>query len=288
MSPVALRTLWTLPTTGTPKELYWLREKGGVLARDDANWLYLVNRKGERQAQVPAPASLAAAAAADDGSAFATVGKRGEVWWLAPDLRPLWQRSVPNRPLAAALDPFGQYLAVADASGNLYVLNRRGRPVAQSQSPRPLHFLAFVPEAPAVVGAADYGLVASFDLKGRCAWRDGLVANVGSLATSGDGGRVLLACFSEGLCSYALSGPPPARLAQTEPCRLAALTFDGGRVLAVSLSHRLLLLDREGRTVSVQSVEKPPCAVALDPLGHTAVAALADRRLVCLDLRRAW
>jgi hypothetical protein len=124
------------------------REKGSLLAWDENNWLYLLNRRGERQTQVHGTAALTAACSADDGSAYAALGSRGEVWWLAPDLMPRWQRTVPFPPLAAALDPFGQYLAVSDARGHLHLFDRNGRPRCRVETPRPLYHLAFVPEAP--------------------------------------------------------------------------------------------------------------------------------------------
>ena len=53
--------------------------------------------------------------------------------------------------------------------------------------------------------SADFGLTACYDSAGRCVWRDGLVAHAGSLAVSGDGSVLVLACFSEGLCYYAIT-----------------------------------------------------------------------------------
>src|SRR5262249_17911137 len=152
------------------------------------------------------------ACCADDGSACAAVGGRGEVRWLTPDLMPRWERTLSHPALAAAMDPFGQYLAVAGARGGPHGFDRTGKQGARGESPRPLHLLAFVPAAPFVVGSADFGLVAGFDLTGRLAWRDGLVAHAGSLAVSGDGAEVVLACFSEGLQRYNHLGQNRGRL----------------------------------------------------------------------------
>ena len=43
------------------------------------------------------------------------VGAAGEVWWLAPDLATRRQQTLPQPQVAAALDPYGGYLAVAGA-----------------------------------------------------------------------------------------------------------------------------------------------------------------------------
>ena len=174
-----LKPLWSQPITVCPRGLALVREKGWLLTWDDKHWLYLLNQKGERQGQVRPAGELAAACCADDGSAFAAAGIRGEVWWLAPDLSVRWERVVPDKALAAAMDPFGQYLAVADARSHLRIFNRLGHLVTQIESPRPLHHLAFVPAAPYLVASADYGLVTCLDLAGRWVWRDGLVVHIG-------------------------------------------------------------------------------------------------------------
>jgi hypothetical protein len=256
-----------------------------VLAWDANHWVYLLSRTGARQAQWHAPAKLVTACCAEDGSAHAAVGGGGEVWWLAPDLMPRWQRALPRPATAAALDPFGQYLAVADSGGHLHLFNQRGKSVFKVQSPRPLHYLAFVPAAPCLVGSADYGLVACFDPAGRLLWRDGLVAHVGSLAVAGDGSQIVLACFSEGLQRYTATGHNQGRQAVPEPCRLATLTFDGQFLLTAGLGQQLHQLDRQGRVLGTFALDQPPAALVLGPLGDFAVAALADGPVVALDLR---
>jgi hypothetical protein len=261
------------------------RERGWVLTWDANHWIYLLNRTGGRQAQWRTPAKLITACCAEDGSAYAAVGGGGEVWWLAPDLMPRWQRTLPQPATAAALDPFGQYLAVADQGSQLHLFNPRGKTVFRIPSPRPLHYLAFVPAAPFLVGSADYGLVACFDPAGKLLWRDGLVANVGSLAVTGDGSQIILACFSEGLQCYSAQGQNQGRLPVPEPCRLAALTFDGQLMLAAGMGQQLHLLDSKGRVLGTHILDQPAAALALGPLGEYAVVALADGPVVGLDVR---
>ena len=77
------------------------------------------------------------------------------------------------------------------------------------------------------------------------------------------------------------------RLQVAEPCRLADLSFDGRLVLVAGLSNRLLLCDRKGRTHDDYLLDKPVVALALSALGDGAVVALADGRVLRLDLRPA-
>ena len=282
-----MRVVWSRPLASPPRGISLARERGRLLAWDAQHTLYLLTRSGELEAQRPAAAALASACAADDGGSFAAVGQDGQVWLLAPDLAPRWERAVPRRAVACALSALGDYLAVSDGGGALHVFDRLGRPAWRAANPRPLRYLAFVAEKAALVGSADFGLVACFDAAGGSLWRDGLVAHVGSLAVNGDGTQVILACFSEGLLCYSASGQKQGRLAFTEPCRLAALTFDGRYLLVAGLGEELRLLDRAGQTRCTYALDRPAVALALGALGDTAAAALLDGPVIGLDLREA-
>jgi hypothetical protein len=275
-----MQLTWSHPLPARPRGLSLAREKGWVLTWDETDWLYLLNREGQRQAQRQLGAALAAACCADDGSACVAVGAAGAVWWLAPDLTTRWQGTLPSAALTAALDPFGQYVAVADDRGGLHIFNRHGDTVCRAASARPLHHLAFAAAAPYLLASADFGFVGAYDLAGNGLWRDAPVAHVGALALSGDGRQALLACFSEGLLRYDDQGRKLDRLAVSESCRLVSVSFEGREILVGSLKSRLLLLDRQGRALATQDLEKPAIALALGPLGNEAVVARGDGFIV--------
>ncbi len=268
--------LWSQTLASGPRGLALAREKNWVLAWDQHHWLYLFNQTGQRQSQMHFPGSLVSVATADDGSGYAAIGAQGEVLWLAPDFTIRWQKTLPQPLLALAVDPFGQYLAVADNRGSVQILDCLGRPVTSLQTPRPVHHLAFVPAAPWIVASADYGLVGGFDLAGNWKWRDGLVVHVGALAVTGDGAQNLFACFSDGIRRYDAAGKPLPAFTIGESCRLVEVSFDGQRVLAAGLANRLVLLDSQGQTLQSYSCDQPIAAIQLSPLGDFAVLALVD------------
>lgn len=281
-SRATFRSAWSHALSARPRGLALARERGWLVAWDEAQTLYLLNHAGQRQAQVRLSAGIAAACCADDGSSVAAVGAGGEVWALAPDLTTRWQRQTPAPGLAVATDAFGQYLAVADTRGGLTLFDRAGKEVVRVSCPRPLHFLAFPPASPFLVASADYGLVGAVDLAGRWLWREGLVTLAGSLAVGGE--AIVLACFTEGLQRYALGGKALGRLPVIEPCRQAALAYDGRLTLAAGMSQRVLLLNDQGQLIASQTLDQSPAAIALSALGDRAHAALPDRRIVCLDI----
>jgi hypothetical protein len=278
-----LRTLWSHKSAAPWRGLALARERGWVLAWDAGHLLHLFNRRGEPQAQWSCPTELVAAACADDGGAFAAAGGDGRVWLLAPDLTVRWERRVGARAAGVALEALGRYVAASDAGGTLHLLDRGGRVAWQASNPRPLQHLAFVAEQPRLVGSADYGLVACYDSGGRCVWRDGLVANVGSLAVSGDGSLVALACFSEGVCVYRDGDPRTRRfLPHTAPAHRAAQSYDGGTLLITDRESGVAWHDADGTLRHRLTTDGKPVAVALAPLGESAVVAFADGTLAAL------
>jgi hypothetical protein len=252
-----------------------------VLAWDAQHWLYLFNRAGEKQAQLQAPGPLATASAADDGASFAAAGLHGEVWLLAPDLMPRWTRKVGQRVVAIALTPFGHFAAVGDAGGNVHLFDRSGTEIWRVATARPLKHMVFIPEKPVLVGSADFGLVVCLSDTGTQIWRDGLVANCGSLAATGDASRIALACFTDGLWCYDLAGKKN-QFARLAPCRLADLSYDGSLILSAGLENRLQLHTRAGDVKASISLDGIPAALALGPLGEVAIVGLAEGKVVQL------
>jgi hypothetical protein len=274
-----VRPLWSANLTAPVRGVALARERGWLLAWTADDRLTLLDATGERLAETAAPGPLVAAAAADDGSAFLLIGGK-HVWHLGPDLAVVWARRLPERLLAVAVEPFGQYFAVSDAAAGLRVFDATGQALARSTTVRALAFLAFVPEQPRLVASADYGLVTALDLAGRAVWRDGLVAHVGALTVSG-AGEAALACFSEGLCRYTAAGArQPGRGGPF--CRLAALSYAGDRVLTAGDGTEVRLGVPGGLVLSTWQAPAPPVALALDALGTRAVVA-ADAAVLALE-----
>jgi WD40 repeat protein len=281
-----MRLVWSQTIPAPLRGLSLARERETILAWDGQDGLFLFDHAGKIQGQRPSPAPIAAACCAEDGSVYAVAGSQTPmVCWLAPDLAPRWQRPLRQRATALAVEPLGRCLAVADAGGSLRVLNARGRTLWQATTLRPLHYLAFVPEKPVLVGAADFGLVVCFGASGECLWRDGLVAHVGSLAVSGEGSSVLLACFSDGLVRYNTSGPEQQRLPLESPCPLVALSYDGDSLLTADRQNRLCLRDSKGVLRDHLNLDAPVVAVAMGALGDYAVVGLANGAIQRFDER---
>src|SRR5262245_53484309 len=133
----AVRLAWSQPLPTPPAGLSLAREPGTLLVWDAEPTLGRYTALGQRELRQRAPADLLLAALSDDGSAVAAVGKRGQVWLLTAELVLLWERTLPHRPLALALDHLGRRLAVADEAGGLHVFDRAGKVRWQAAAARP-------------------------------------------------------------------------------------------------------------------------------------------------------
>lgn len=276
---------WVQKVSAPLRGLSLAREREAVLAWDGEESLVLFDHAGRIQAQRPAPAPVAAICAAEDGSAYVLGGAQGLVSWLGPDLAPRWQRSLPQRVTALALEPLGQYLAVADAGCTLHLIDVRGQTLWRATTPRPLVHLAFVPEKAVLVGAADFGLIVCFGVAGECLWRDGLVAHVGSLAVSGEGDDILLACFSDGLYRYSAAGPPQQRVPLDAACPMAAVSYAGDCLLTVGRERRVYRRERGGEGRDDRRFESAITALGLGAFGDYGMVGLSDGTLQRLELK---
>jgi hypothetical protein len=272
-----VRPIWTQTVASPLGGLRLARESETVLVWDGRGGLFLFDRAGKLQAQRPAATPIAVAACAEDGSAFVVGGSQKPlICWMAPDLSPRWQRSLPRAATAVAMEPLGRAVAVADAGGTLHLIDAGGRTQWQATTPRPLHHLAFVPEKPILAAASDFGLVLCFGASGECLWRDGLVAHVGSLAVNGEGNCLLLACFSDGLVRYRAEGAPPQRIALETACHFADVSYAGDRLLTADQTQRICLRDDKGTPTDPIPLDAKAVAGALGALGDSAVLGLAN------------
>ncbi len=172
---------WSRPLPAPPLGLSFAREAGTSLVWDAEHHFCRLDRLGQMELRQRATTTLVAAALSDDGRTVAAVGKRGQLWLLTADFVRVLERPLERCPMAVALSSFGERVAVADDAGGLHVYDRSGHIVWRETVARPLVHLAFTPEAGALVGAAEFGLVCAFDAGGQCLWRDGLVAHFGAM-----------------------------------------------------------------------------------------------------------
>ncbi len=279
-----MRPLWSVRLPTSPAAIHLAREAGLLLVRDLAGHLALFDPAGRPVIQRPVQGQLTASALSDDGRCAAFGTARGEVRLLRDELTPGWERSLPSRVAAVALDPLGRFLAAASDDGTLAVFDTAGREVWRVTTARPLVHLAWIPETGALAGSADFGLVCLHAADGSCLWRDGLVAHVGGLSCSGDGRRILVACYTEGLKRYGADGGKPTAVGKDVIARHVTQSYTGEVVLTAGLEGtELVRRDGEGKWLAETCLPAAAVGVAVDAAGGWAVAALAGGELTRME-----
>lgn len=278
-----MRVAWAARLKAPPSGLSLAREAGLLLVRDLAGQLSLYDAAGRPVVQRGVQGA-SASCASEDGQAFACATSRNQLLLLRDELAPGWERGLPARATALALDALGRRLAVADEQGGLAVFDGVGLEEWRATTPRPLVHLAWVPETGHLFGSADFGLVCLFGPSGECLWRDGLLSHVGGVSASGDGKRLLVACYSGGLSRYAIDQAKPQPVGKDAAARQVAQSYAGDVVLTVGLEGTdLARRDAEGATLQRHSFQAPALGVALGALGDWAAALLAGGELLRLE-----
>lgn len=282
--PLAFSPLWTYALPAPPLGLALARETGVCLVWDRHSWIFLLNQRGQLQAQVRFPQSVAAAALADTGAAACVLGSDGLVHWFGRDLALRREDRLPSgRGTALALDPFGHTLAAADDQASIHIWRDSSPPVTGVTFKTLLH-LAIVPAQALVVGSADFGLVAGIDLDGGMQWRDTPLANVGDLSVDGAGDSILLASFSEGIQRWGKDGKKKERLQTPGPCRLLAQSYDGQRILAADMDRTFWLMNGQGESLAEGRGEATIVDLNLASLGDRAWFADAGGEVRCFRI----
>ena len=91
--------------------------------------------------------------------------------------------------------------------------------------------------------------------------------------------------FSSGLICYRLGGPPSRTVSLPFPCRLAALSYDGRKLLAADPAGALHRYDLQGKNDATYALPSAPVALALTAFADLALVALADGTLMALKSR---
>jgi hypothetical protein len=254
------------------------REAEALLVRDARHGLSLFNPRGELQGRCTLK-ELAAGCLADDGSVLAAIaGDR--ICWLALDLSIRWEKRIGGAGTAAALDPFGQYLAVADKKSQLYLYDRTGQLLGRFTAPLPIQHLSFLPTLPLLMAAAESSWVGCLDLtSGQWAWTDRPISQIGGLAVASGGDPMVLACFAPDLRGYGLGGSHRFTIHLPKPCGHVALTFTGEKGVAAGLGKECFGFNRRGEVIKTESLEQPPTALALSALGDRVICGFGDGRV---------
>lgn len=275
----------TVQTASRLSGLALAREANRLIAWDAAQQLYLWDLDGKPRGRHTVPVPISSVCICDDGSRIVAACRNGQLWWFDGDLRLLFDHAVDSEPLAVALESFGGYLAVSDRVRRTQLFTATGQLQAMVETPKALHFLAFVPAQTRFVGAADFGLIACFDARGASVWQQVVVSHIGSICVDGMGQAVWVACFTDGLRRFDPHGKERDALRTRGSCRLTCCDFDGTLLLTGQEPASLSLLKPDGRVLSSYTMPRHAAFLVMDALGERGAFAPTDGQVTLFTLQ---
>ena len=284
---------WTVVTDAPLRAMALAREAGRVLACDESNQLYLIDGQGVFQSVERAPGPVIAVAISDDGSLIALLGEKNRLWLLGADLETIDDREAVTDATALAVDPHGRYVAVASKMNTVQFYNHYGKQAGRFETRQHLSHLAFVPSMPAVLGVGAYGSISCYELTasgsgklaGELAWTHQLMSGVGRLATTGDGGMILVACFTHGVQRYDLRGRNEGAYHLGGSAVIAVPDFAGRTIGVATQEGGLAILNGTGNVRWRTDLPRPAAALEVDALGRYLVYGLSTGEITCLDFQ---
>jgi len=285
---------WTVVTDAPLKGLALAREAGSVFAWDEADQLYRVDASGQFQSVARAPGKVIGAAISDDGSLVGLLGEGAVLWLMDGDFELLHERAVIADPISIAIDPHGRYVAVGSRMNVVQFYSRHARASGKFETKQPLSSMVFVPDKLFLVGIGAYGSIsgiglvprgATGSLDGATAWYEPLMSGVGRLATTGDGGMILIACYTHGVQRFDIEGHAEGAYHLGGSAGHAVPDFAGRTIAVSTLEGELAILSGAGNVRWRTALNRPAIALETDALGRYVVYGQATGEIVRLDLQ---
>ena len=277
------RLRWSFSTEAPLVSLQLARESGDVLAADAVGSLYLIDRQGKLATVTRGRAELRLLAWSDTGDLGVAVVGDSRLYWLNRQLN--FQGFVDLRESAAAIaiEPYGQYAVVSQSAGDTLIYDRNRKLVRHLETPQPWVRVVCQSARPEIIWVSSYGLLGCHDFRGPLQWQEKLWANVGDLAVTGNGDRILLACFSHGIQCHDHTGTQIGSYQIGGTVSKVATSYLPKRIAAATVENELLWIGLEGQILWQATVPEPVVGVLVDPQGRGLVCGLESGRIYCLE-----
>lgn len=277
------RKRWSFTTDAPLVAVEYARESGETLVADASGGLYLFDRRGQLATLTRGFHALGSLAWCDTGTSGAAAVNESRLARFDRQLKVEWSVDLPEPILAVATDPYGNCVAASLADGRTLIYDAFKRKLGEFTTMRPLRFLIFLAVEKSFIAAAEYGLICRHDIYGLESWSEKTGANVGDIATTGDGGRVYVAGFNYGIRVLDARGNGRGSWIVEGTANRIHCSFAPHRVAATTLERHLYWLNDEGDMLWGANLPDEPAAVRCDPLGRGLILGLAGGRIIALD-----
>ena len=171
-----------------------------LLVGTRAGHLCLMNQNGDRVLEDRSFVGLRKLVWSDSGNIGVAVLGDSRMLCFDARLKPLWDASITGRIVSIAISPHGGHIAFSSDAARLHIVTADRKEIAKVDTMRAMEHLTFLAEAPELIGAAEFGQLCRFDLKGQEIWNERLMNNAGDMAVSEGGKRIFLANWNSFYC----------------------------------------------------------------------------------------
>jgi hypothetical protein len=206
-----------------------------------------------------------------------------KLYWFNRGLLPQGWLEHTEMTLGVAIEAHGRYAAVSLADSSTVIYDATRQRVRRFTSTIPLIALEFLVSRPAIVGVAEHGLLCCQAFTGEQEWKQTLWTSVGDLAVTGDGGTILLACYSQGIQSYDGSGKQVGSYQLDGTVSRISTSYRPDHLAAATQERQFFYLAAKGQVEFQAQLPDDACRVACDPLGTGVVLGLAGGEILRLD-----
>lgn len=259
------------------------RESGDFFAVDRLGGLYRLNRAGRVEGVSHGMKSARLLAWDDKGEVGAVVCGEAELCLIDAQMNLAWSTESPCQILAMDIDPHGHNCIICLDNADNVVLSVDRKKLTQFETARPLSFLEFCVGKPRLTGAADHGLLCTYDFDGNEIWSEKQWSNVGDMSVTEAGKRMFIAAFNHGVQYFDRHGNALGSfVVEGTPAKVSA-SFFGERLVVATMERHLYWMDADGALLWAAETPDDVTGVICDPLGEWLVVGFASGRVMKLD-----
>lgn len=274
---------WSFTTDASLIGIAACRESGHVFAADASGSLYRLNRRGKIETVARSWRNLQSICWSDTSDCGVAIQGDTRLCRINGRLELEWTVELDEPALCATVDSCGRIVVVSMVDGTNLILDSFGTEVARYESSRPLNFLQPLDTKPVIFGAAEYGLLCTFNLQGEEVWHQDTWSNVGGLSAAGDGRTLLATGFNLGIQSCDHMGRTRATYHLEGTAQRIATSYRADRLVAATLERDLYWLDSDGQLIWATRCPEDIVQIACDPLGEWILCGFTSGRVMRLD-----
>lgn len=246
-------------------------------------FLVLLDQKGKQLRREKGFANLTHLAWAETGDFGIVALDGGKVVCLDRRLARLWEVELTGNVVGLAISPHGSHVAISVDSSQVHIVTTDKKEVGKFSTTRPLEFLQFAWERPVLLGAAEFGHLCCHTLSGEEEWNQNIMNNVGNMALTGDGKRILLSAFNHGVQVLNSEGQQKGSFVVDGIPDFVAIASSRRRLVTRTIEHRLYWLNFDGEiSWGCDFVADPPAHLCVGPMGDRLFMSTQSGRLLQL------